>query len=126
QQKASHDQELVAVKIHDLKDKFLGFALFHYNHYSIQYAVGVYDRDVGNFPIGHLVQNTLIKYAQEKKLKTYFIGTRLYEGNKVPLYPGYTEAPSEKLLQISYFKEGFVPDMKTRLIFNISRKDVSN
>jgi lipid II:glycine glycyltransferase (peptidoglycan interpeptide bridge formation enzyme) len=87
------------VYLRDQQDKLIGAALFVHNQSKANYFTGVYDRQLFDQPLGHLVQWEAILEMQRRGIGVYRIGERLFSG----LIPH----PSEKELSISLFKEGF-------------------
>lgn len=81
-----------------IEDKFdyLGFALFNFNKAQAVYAVGAYDRDKFDLPIGHGIQWTAIKFFKSMGIKDYLIGELVspHQGD-------------EKVDNIAKFKTGF-------------------
>jgi FemAB family protein len=63
------------------------------------YAVGAYDRNLFDKPLGHVVQFQAIKEMQLRGCCWYHIGKRVF--------PGDEPVPSQKEMAISYFKQGF-------------------
>ena len=88
-----------AVFLRDGHDKLIGAGLFTHNQHQANYFTGVYDRTLFDQPVGHLVQWKAILELQRRGVTTYRIGERSYAG--------LSQAPSDKDLTISFFKEGF-------------------
>ncbi len=99
------------VMLTDQNNGFVGGGLFEYSRDESLYSVGVYDRELFDRPVSHLVQWTAIRHMKELGLKRYKIGQRFYPGKT-----GNLREPTEKELSISYFKEGFATDFLTSII----------
>ena len=63
------------------------------------YAVAAYDRELFHLPIGHLLQDFIIKDLLNTKIKWYRLG-RIYHDTDF-------DNPTEKEIQIGKFKSGF-------------------
>jgi FemAB family protein len=92
-------------------DKLIGGGFFQYTQDEGMYSVAAYDRTLFDQPVGHLVQWTAINELKRLGLKKYLIGTRPY-ATDVP-------SPSQKELNIGYFKEGFSNSFRIRYLFSI-------
>ena len=100
QQRAVEAREAFLVLLRNPQSNALvGAGLFHYTRDEAIYAVGVYDRELFDMPIGHVVQFKAIEYMKSLGLKTYFVGRRPYLMDD--------PTPTQKELQIGEFKEGF-------------------
>ncbi len=88
--------------------EYVGGGLFEVSSTEGSYAVGVYDRTLFDKPVSHVVQWAAIKHLKELGVKWYYIGQRFYIGDEC--------LPSEKELQIAYFKEGFATNVTLRLL----------
>ncbi len=96
---------LVCVK--DDKDKLVGGGLFLFSRDECIYGVGAYlEEQKEIMPIGHIVQYTAIIEMLKRNIKLYFIGPRHYSA--------HNPAPTEKMISISKFKEGFTNNIYTR------------
>lgn len=111
QKKSINDGHGFLVKLSDDKDSFVGGGFFQYSRDECVYAVGVYDRSLFDQPVSHLVQWNAIKHMKELRLKWYKIGQRFWSGKTMSLVE-----PTEKELQISYFKEGFATNFEDTII----------
>ena len=69
----------------------------------MSYAVGVYDRQLFDKPLAHLSLYAAIGHARENGARTFILGERPYPSDSPP--------PSDKELQIAYFKEGFATEL---------------
>ena len=74
------------------------------------YAVGAYDRDLFDQPLGHIVQWQAITELKKRGCIHYYIGDRCYQGDSV--------APTQKELSIAHFKEGFAMNVYPSFSFN--------
>lgn len=99
------------VTLRDNKQRLCGGGLFGASATESVYAVGVYDRNLFDKPVSHIVQWTAIKHAKELGLKWHYVGQRFYETDK--------PTPTAKELQIAYFKEGFATDVCLKLILKM-------
>lgn len=79
--------------------KMVGAGLFLTTKDEGSYTVGAYDRNLFDKPLGHVVQFQAIQELRRRGCRWYFIGQRFYQADQ--------PAPSEKMLSISNFKEGF-------------------
>ena len=59
-------------------------------------------------PVSHVVQWAAIKHLKDMGIKWHYIGQRFYMGDE--------SKPSNKELQIAYFKEGFATNVILRLL----------
>ncbi|WP_368646599.1 FemAB family protein [Castellaniella ginsengisoli] len=83
----------------DATGRMVGGGYFHFTTDEAIYAVGAYDRDLFDKPLGHAVQHHAIRELKSKGVRWYRIGRQCYE-NDVP-------APTDKECAISNFKSGF-------------------
>lgn len=91
------------------ENKIIGWALFGLSRDECYYGVGVFDRTMFDKPISHFLQDCVIKYLKANTdIKWYYLGHRFYKGDYSP--------PSEKELNISYFKEGFCTDKFIKIL----------
>lgn len=112
----SWDKQLEAIKngdaflvyITDQKGVMVGGGLFYTTKNEGLYCVGVYDRKLFDYPLGHTVQFSAIQELKIRGIQWYKIG----------YYPTMNEIPkpSEKDFSIAHFKKGFsshlVPKLK--------------
>ena len=90
-------------------DKIIGWALFNLSRDECYYGVGVFDRTMFDKPISHFLQDSVIKYLQDNTdIKWYYLGHRFYKGDYY--------VPTEKELNIAYFKEAFATDKFINLL----------
>ncbi|WP_346353528.1 FemAB family protein [Azotosporobacter soli] len=108
QRAAINSGDAFLVTLVDSQGVLVGGGLFHISKDEGMYAIGVYDRNLFDKPLGHLVQMSAIKYMQELGLRWYRIGMRSY--------PGDVNVPTEKECSIGYFKEGFATHFFLRLM----------
>tara|TARA_B110000977_G_scaffold201788_1_gene298651 strand:+ start:11640 stop:12662 length:1023 start_codon:yes stop_codon:yes gene_type:complete len=87
----------------------LGAGLFQINERNASYAVGVYDREKFDLPLGHVVQFKAIEYMKEIGIYRYNLGIRYYESQQ--------ESASKKEISISHFKEGFANLILPTVVF---------
>lgn len=112
QEKAVNANEAVLFTSRDASGKLVGASLFSMSHDEAVYGVGVYDRSLFDKPISHVLQWEAIKYLKSQGIKWYKIGRRFYPADQ----------PTDKELNISYFKEGFASHMLTELIIDNQMK----
>ena len=74
--------------------------------------MGAEDRTLFDKPVSHVVQWTAIKHLKELGCRWHYVGQRFYPGDVVQ--------PTEKELNIAYFKEGFATDVFLRLSLKIT------
>ena len=67
------------------------------------YAVAAYDRNLFHLPIGHLLQDFIIKDLLNTNINWYRLG-RLYHKSDF-------DFPTDKEIQIGIFKSGFSSDL---------------
>lgn len=92
-------------------NKIVGMALFAATKLSSYYAVGVYDRERFKRPVGHVVQAYAIKHMQSLGIRWYELGDRYYPFNK---------DSNEKLLNISFYKEGFATNIYPKIVYTLN------
>ena len=96
---------------HPISGSLVGGGLFHINRDMGHYGVGVYDRDLFDKPIGHVVQQLAIEHMKSLDVKWYRIGEKLY------LH--HDKNSTKKEVDISRFKEGFCSNMILRFVLTI-------
>lgn len=106
QHKAIRDGVAFLVHLRDQNNRMVGGGYFHVTRDEGLYAVGAYDRDLFDKPLGHVVQFHAIQEMQRRNLRWYKIGYRPY--------PGDDPAPSAKEITIGEFKHGFASHMFPR------------
>ena len=112
QQKSVNSGNGFVIKLTDrLSGQMVGESLFEISRDEGLYSVGVYDRDLYDEPVSHIVQWKAIEYMKQIGLKKYRIGQRFYSGKGMHIIE-----PTEKELSISYFKEGFATEHVHTLI----------
>lgn len=90
-------------------DRLVGGGLFQTTRDECVYAIGAYDRNLFDKPLGHLVQYLAILRAMEMKLKWHKIGYRPFAGDHT--------RPSLKEISIGEFKQGFSTHIFPRFVF---------
>jgi len=98
------------VYLRDSQDKMIGGGLFYYSQDESLYAVGAYDRDLFDKPVGHVVQFHAVSLLKEKGVRWHKLGAQLYQST-IP-------TPSPKELAISDFKRGFSSHIFPRYVIN--------
>jgi FemAB family protein len=96
------------VSIYD-NDNLEGFGLFMKNNRSCSYAVGVYNREKFDLPLGHVVQYQAIKIMKDLNLDYYHLGLKYVTNQQ--------QAATDKDLSISRFKDGFANLILPTVIF---------
>jgi FemAB family protein len=94
------------VMLRDDDGRPVGTGIFHCSHWTCSYGTGIYDRNLFDRPIGHLVQMLAIEEMKRRGIGWYRIGRRSYAGEFPP--------PVAKEQSIGMFKEGFASE--TRLL----------
>lgn len=83
----------------DKSAQMVGGSLILKNTFEAFYAVAAYDRELFHLPIGHLLQDYIIKDLLDTEITWYRVG-RYY-------LPFDHDQPTEKEVQIAQFKSGF-------------------
>ncbi len=107
QEQAINSGDAFLVVLRDDKGVMVGGGLFHTSKTEGLYAVGVYDRNLFDKPLGHVVQMKAIEHMKTRGLRWHKLGERFY--------PGDSCKPTEKELSIAHFKAGFATHMFLRL-----------
>ncbi len=107
QEQAINSGDAFLVVLRDEKGVMVGGGIFHISKTEGLYAVGVYDRNLFDKPLGHVVQIKAIEHMKTRGLRWHKLGERFY--------PGDNCNPTEKELSIAHFKEGFATHMFLRL-----------
>ncbi len=89
--------------------ELVGGGYFRINQQQGLYGVGVYKRELFDQPLGHAVQYKAMEYMKSRGLTTYCIGHRPYAHER--------NTPTDKEIQIGYFKEGFATHMYPAFLF---------
>ena len=89
--------------------RMVGGGLFQVTRDECIYAVGAYDRDLFDKPLGHVVQYSAMEKAIALGLKWTKIGYRPF--------PGDVPQPSAKEISIGEFKQGFSTHTFPRFVF---------
>lgn len=97
------------ITLRDELGVLVGGGYFRINKGQGLYGVGVYKRELFDQPLGHAVQYKAIEHMKSLGLTTYCIGHRPY--------PNERNTPTDKEVQIGYFKEGFATHMYPAFIF---------
>lgn len=107
QARAFAQNEAFMITLRDSDGALVGGGMFHFTRDEMQYGIGVYERDLFDKPLGHVVQMRAIIEGIKLGLKWYRIGYRYY--------PGDQRQPSAKEVSIAKFKEGFATHVVTEL-----------
>ena len=79
--------------------EMVGGGLFNFTGDEGVYAVGAYDRDLFDKPLGHVVQYRAIEELKKRNISWYKIGLRPYLSDN--------PKPTDKEISIGEFKQGF-------------------
>jgi FemAB family protein len=96
----------ILIYLQDSMNKMVGAGLFDFSKDEAIYAVGAYNRDLFDKPLGHIVQFHAIQELKKRNLKWYKIGIRHYVND--------FNSPSTKEVSIGEFKEGFATHILPR------------
>ena len=96
----------------DKEGLMVGGAIIMQNNFEALYAVAAYDRELFHLPIGHFLQDFIIKDLVKRKIRWYRLGRNF---NKLDF-----DIPSKKEIQISKFKSGFSTDSIANFRFSLS------
>ena len=97
------------------ENRLVGASFFQVTRDEGLYAVAVYDRELFDKPIGHVLQKRAIEIMKQRGLRWYRLGERLFLSD--------SPKPSEKELSISLFKQGFASYLSSRFMFGLSIDD---
>jgi len=97
------------ITLHSRDNLLVGGGFFQYTQDEGMYSVAAYDRSLFDKPLGHLVQWIAINEFKRLGIKKYWIGDRPYLSD--------TPSPSQKEINIGYFKEGFSETVSPRFCF---------
>lgn len=98
------------VYLRDETGRMVGGGLFHATRDESEYAVGAYDRNLFDKPLGHVVQYHAIEEMKRRGVRWYKLGVRHY--------PGEMPVPSDKEIAISNFKQGFSSHLFPRYLIH--------
>lgn len=108
---AIREKKSFVVTLKDDNNILIAGAIFLYSNLECNYAVGVYDRNLNNLPLGHIIQYHAIRYMLEKNIsKYYIIGPQLSHSKKA----------DKKNKEISNFKKGFSKEYLARYLVKIT------
>lgn len=114
--KAIADSEAFAVYLNDSAGKLVGASLFIHSRDEALYAIGAYDRKLFDKPLAHLSLYEAMTYARQRAIRRLILGDRPY--------PGDLAQPSEKELQIGFFKEGFASELVLMPYFIVNSENL--
>lgn len=106
QKAAINERNAFLVTARAADSRLVGAALFYLSRTEALYAVGAYDRDLFDQPIGHAIQASAIDHMKSLGLRWYVLGDRPYPSSGC----------SEKEFNIGRFKEGFATDFSLKII----------
>ena len=98
--------ESFIVKVTGEDDVMVGACLFTYSRDSGFYSVGVYERELSDQPLGHVVQMKAIETFKKNGVKWYEIGLKRLKIDK--------KTPTDKELALTHFKQGFATNFAAR------------
>ena len=104
------EKELFFIYCLDSNQKMVGGSLFFLTNTESYYGIAAYNRDLFDYPIGHVIQYTAIQKFKDMGLRWYRLG-------KVP-FVSDTHKPSVKEINIGKFKSGFSTDMFPEYCFS--------
>lgn len=96
------------VYLRDEVGRMVGGGLFHVTRDECEYAVGAYDRNLFDQPLGHVVQYYAIEEMKRRNISWYKLGPRFY--------PADVPHPTQKELSIADFKQGFASHIFPRFV----------
>lgn len=112
QHKSIEERNAFLVYLRNETGEMIGGGFFQHTNTEVIYAVGAYDRNLFEYPLGHLVQHTAILEMKRRDLQWYRLGQKHY--------PWTLPKPSDKEIAISNFKEGFSTHQFVRIDVNES------
>ena len=111
QYQAICDSQSFLVYLRDKEtERIVGGGLFYITKDEGLYAVGAYDRDLFDKPLGHAVQYRAIEEMKNRGLRWYKLGSRPYLTDD--------PTPSKKELAIADFKQGFSSHLFPRYVIS--------
>lgn len=96
------------VYLRNQEGEMVGAGLFNFTRDEGLYAIGAYDREQFDKPLGHVVQYCAIEELKKRDVRWYKLGARPYPTN-VPV-------PSAKEISIGEFKQGFASHLFPRIV----------
>jgi FemAB family protein len=108
---ASENSFLICIR-NPITRRLVGAGFFQTTRDEGLYSVGVYDRDLFDKPLGHVVQQLAIEFMKQQGLIWYRLGERHL--------PQDVPQPSTKEVSISNFKEGFASHLWQRYDLTLS------
>ncbi|MGZ9710863.1 FemAB family protein [Glaciimonas sp. GNP009] len=93
------------------QNRMIGAGFFQLTRDEGLYSVAVYDRELFDQPIGHVVHQRAIELMKQRGLRWYRIGERCF--------PSDCPKPSDKEIDISFFKQGFASNLSPRFVFSV-------
>ena len=97
---------LVYLRNHE--GEMVGAGLFNFTRDEGLYAIGAYERELFDNPLGHVVQYRAIEELKKRDVRWYKLGARPYPTN-IPV-------PSAKEISIGEFKQGFASHLFPRIV----------
>lgn len=112
QHQAISNGNAFCIFLRDKSDKMIGGGFFETSRDEGVYGVGVFDRSLFDKPLGHVVQYHAIDEMKKRGIRWYKLGERSY--------PGDVPTPSEKMMSISDFKQGFSSHLFPNYLISLS------
>jgi FemAB family protein len=107
------ERRALLITLRNQKGQLVGGGFFRISRDEGSYSVGVYDRDLFDKPLGHVVQYRAIEEMKKRGIRWYNIGRRPYPSEVLPV--------TEQEIQISNFKQGFASHFFPRYLLNHRR-----
>ena len=104
------ERRALLITLRNDKGQLVGGGFFRFSRDEAVYSVGVYNRDLFDKPLGHVVQDRAIEEMKKLGIRWYNIGRRFYTSEVPP--------PTEKETQIGLFKQGFASHFFPRYFLN--------
>lgn len=95
----------------DKNGVMVGGSFIMENDFEAIYAVAAYDRELFNLPIGHFLQDFIIKDLLQTKKQWYRLGRKFHETD--------LDRPTNKEIQIGKFKSGFSTELVANFRFSV-------
>ena len=96
------------VYLKNQEGEMVGAGLFNFTRDEGLYAIGAYDREQFDKPLGHVVQYRAIEELKKRDVRWYKLGARPYLTH-IPI-------PSAKEISIGEFKQGFASHLFPRIV----------
>ncbi len=94
------------------ENALIGAALFNLSPLQASYSIGVYDRNLFDQPISHVIQHIAVQHLREIAVNRYYLGFRHHAFEQTK--------PTDKETSIGFFKEGFSNHTEIEVIAELS------